>query len=75
MLGAAPLGAEGRALLPAELRARILALNAADVRLHAVAGELLDTALGGRKVELPQPPVQAAPAQRIRSAAADADEL
>lgn len=75
VLGAAPLGAEGRALLPAELRARILALNAADVRLHAVAGELLDTALGGRKVELPQPPVQAAPAQRVRSAAADADEL
>ena len=56
LLGSAPLGAAGRAALPARVRQRILQLNAADVRLHDVAGELLDAALARREVApLPTP--------------------
>lgn len=70
VLGGAPLGAGGRAAVPADLAARILAINAADVRLHAVAGELLDAALaGGKGGKLPPPPGAATPAALARGAA------
>ena len=70
LLGSAPLGAAGRATLPASARQRILNLNAADVRLHKVAGELLDAALARREVA-PLPP----PAVRGGAGTGGRDEL